>query len=129
MKSQLALLLMTTTLGAGTAVLAAGQGAGWASQAAVSEPISEQSAENTVVLSDGREKARWYLWSARDEGDDDTGESDPRDDDSSDDESSDDGDDDSAPESVSGSSSGNGAGGPLRNRLFTNGTAPVIKSN
>ena len=121
MKLALALILMTTALGAGTVALAAAPARNLLPAPGVADQWAEQAPDSTLTLVD-------------DDGDDDD------DDDggwlsSSDDEDDDDGDceaeedDDDCASATTGNASKAGATAPPRNGLFTDGTAPVVKSN
>jgi hypothetical protein len=118
MKLAHAFLLMTTTLASGSAVLAAGQGVGLTLGAAnVSMP--DQNAPNgAITLVDGDEEGGWiWQW-----GEDD-------DDEDEDDDCEDDDDDDNCATGAAGNAAKAGTVAPPQNGLFTNGTAPVVKSN
>jgi hypothetical protein len=131
MKLALALLLMTTALGSATTALAAAPArnlmpdpevAGqWAGQAPDSTPTlvdDDDDDDDEVDDDDDDEGEDGWLSSSDDEGDDD-----------------DDGDcaaeddDDDCASATTGNASKVGTTAPPRNGLFTDGTAPVVKSN
>ncbi|WP_164517210.1 hypothetical protein [Tabrizicola piscis] len=121
MKLAFALLLMSTTLGAGSAAFAAGQGLSLFPDASLaSRPAPD--AALTLIDDDGAEgddkgEGGWF-WSLSGgdaaEDDDDCDEGDD--------------DDDSAARGT-GNAAKAGTAPPPQNGLFTNGTAPVVKSN
>jgi len=117
MKLAHAFLLMTTTLASGSAVLAAGQGVGPTLGAAtVSMPL-QNAPDGAVTLADGDEEGGWiWQWG---EDDDDEDEDDDCEDD----------DDDNCATGAAGNPAKAGTVAPPQNGLFTNGTAPVVKSN
>ncbi len=119
MKLTFALLLMATTLGAGSAVLAAGQG-----RLLLPEPnISSRAAPDAALIQiddDGEESAEGWFWSSSDDEDDE-------DDDCEEDD--DDGEETGCAAGATGTAAKAGTGAPPQNGLFTNGTAPVDKSN
>jgi hypothetical protein len=120
MKLALALLLMTTTLGAGPAALAA-------APLRVLNPAPEG-----VGLSAGQAPDS-LLTLIDDDGDDDEGEggwlSSSDDEDDDDDDCDADEDDDDCASATPGNASKAGTTAPPRNGLFTDGTAPVATSN
>jgi hypothetical protein len=113
MKLAFALLLMSTTLGAGSATFAAGQGLSLFPDASLaSRPAPD--AALTLIDDEGEEnddegEGGWF-WSLS--GDDDE----------------EDDDDDRAAGGI-GNAAKAGSAPPPQNGLFTNGTAPVVKSN
>ncbi len=122
MKLAFAFLLMTTALGAVSAAQAAGHGLPRTPGANLdASPASDA----VVTLIDGDERG-----GEADEGDDDrTGNRDDNeDDDDDDDDDCEDEDDDCAKGAVSNAAPA-GTVAPPRNGLFSNGTAPVVKSN
>jgi hypothetical protein len=118
MKRTLTLVLMGATLGIGSAVLAAGQLTGPASLPVVSAVLagSGSGIRPTLVDDDGEggEKGSW--WFSRTDDDDDEGEDC-------------DDDDDDCGSGAAGNAAKAGTVAPPKNGLFTNGTAPVVKSN
>jgi hypothetical protein len=121
MKLTFALLLMTTTLGAGigvgSAVLAAGQSLPVTPDASLTFRPGPDAAL-TLIDDDGDEGEGSWFWSLSD-GDED-------DDDDCEDE--DEGGDDCAT-GAAGNAAKTGTVAPPKNGLFTDGTAPVVKSN
>lgn len=121
MKLTFALLLMTTTLGAGigtgSAVHAAGQGLRLVPDASLTFQPGPDAAL-TLIDDDGDEGEGGWLWSLSDSDEDD-------DDDCEDEDEG--GDDCSA--GAAGNAAKAGTVAPPKNGLFTNGTAPVVKSN
>lgn len=116
MKLAIALLLMTTTLGTGSAVLAAGLSL---------PPMSD-------VVHAFRTAPGPALTLIDDDGDDDEGGwfwSQPDDDGEDDDCEDDDDDDDDCTTAATGNAAKAGTAPPPKNGLFTDGTAPVVKSN
>lgn len=124
MKRALALLLMTTGLcaglGTGSAALAAGQGLPLRPDASVTSRIAPD-APLTLIDDDGDEGEGSWFWSLSDEDEDD------------DEDDCDEDDDDEGGDDCSAGAAGNaakaGTAPPPQNGLFTNGTAPVVKSN
>ena len=126
MKRSFALLLMTTGLcaglGTGSAVLAAGQSQPLTPAAGLTSRIAPD-AGLTLIDDDGDEgEANWF-WSlsGEDEDDDDDGCED-------DDEGGGEGGD-NCTAGAAGNAARAGTVAPPKNGLFTNGTAPVVKSN
>ena len=120
MKLALALMLMTTALGSGTGTLAAAPGRNLMPAPEVVGLRAGQAPDSTLTLID-------------DDGDDDEGEggwlsSDDEDDDDDGDCEADD-DEDNCASATTGNASKAGTVAPPRNGLFTDGTAPVVKSN
>lgn len=119
MKLALALLLMTTTLGTASAVLAAGPArpllpeTGILSQAAPGDAL-------TQIDDDGDRGADGWFWSSSDDDEDD-------DDDCEEDD--DQGEENGCAAGATGNAAKAGTVAPPKNGLFTNGTAPVVKSN
>lgn len=120
MKLALALMLMTTALGPGTVAHAAAPGRNLMPAPQVVGQSAGQAPDSMLILID-------------DDGDDDEGEggrlssSDDGDDDDDDCEGEDDEDD--CASATTGNASKAGTVAPPRNGLFTDGTAPVVKSN
>jgi hypothetical protein len=117
MKLALTLLLIGTTLGTGHAAFAAEQGLSRPPRAVI-YPVAESGAALTLIDADENEdddEGGW-LWPQSVEGDDD-------DDDCEDD------DDDGCQAGAKGNPAKAGTVAPPKNGLFTNGTAPVVKSN
>ena len=119
MKRAFALLLMTTGLcaglGAGSAVLAAGQGLPLRPDASLmSRP--GPGAPLTLIDDDSDEGEGSWIWSKSDD-----------DDDCEEDDDDEGGDDCSA--GAAGNAAKAGTAPPPKNGLFTDGTAPVVKSN
>lgn len=114
MKLAIALLMMTSSLGAGSAALAAGQGAAPLLGAGLSRSALP-GADLTLIDSDEDEDEGGWLWSRSD--DDDECEE----------------DDDEGGDGCAAGATGNaakaGTAPPPKNGLFTDGTAPVVKSN
>ena len=127
MKLALALLMMTSALGTGSAALAAAPGRNLMPDPEVVGLTAGQMPDSTLILID-------------DDGDEDEGEDEGEggwlssSDDEDDDDDDEDGeceaedDDDCAP-ATTGNASKAGTVAPPRNGLFTDGTAPVVKSN
>jgi hypothetical protein len=113
MRLVFALLLMTTTLGIGSALLAAGRGLPFTPDAGVTSR-SAPGADLTLIDDDEDEDGGWP-WSSSD--DDDACEDDD-----------DEGGDDCTAGAV-GNAAKAGSAPPPKNGLFTDGTAPVVKSN
>lgn len=119
-KPGLALLLISTTLGAGSAVFAARQGLSLFPDASLmSRPALD--AALTLIDDDGDEgddegEGGWF-WSQSEDDDEDDDDCDE----------GDDGDDCAA--GSAGNAAKAGTVPPPPNGLFTNGTAPVVKSN
>ncbi len=119
MKLTFALLLMATTLGAGSAVFAAGQGLPLTPDPSLA-PRTAPSAALTLI-DDGDEGEGGWFWSLSHD-DDDNGD----DDDDCEDEH------DGGNNCASGAASNAAKAGtapPPNNGLFTDGTAPVVTSN
>jgi len=120
MKLTFALLLMATTLGAGSAVFAAGQGLPLTPDPSLA-PRTAPSAALTLIDDDGDEGEGGWFWSLSHD-DDDNGD----DDDDCEDEH------DGGNNCASGAASNAAKAGtapPPNNGLFTDGTAPVVTSN
>jgi hypothetical protein len=120
MKLGVALLLMGTTLGAGSAAFAAGQGLSLIPDARLASRLAPDVAL-TLIDDDGDEgdddsEGGWF-WSLSGEDDED------------DDDDCDEGDDDDCVAGSAGNAAKAGTAPPPQNGLFTNGTAPVVKSN
>lgn len=114
MKLAYAFLLITTTLASGSAVLAAGQGVGLTRGAANVSIADQKAPDGAVTLVDGDEEGGWiWQWG---EDDDDEDEDD-------------DCEDDNCATGAAGNPAKAGTVAPPQNGLFTNGTAPVVKSN
>jgi hypothetical protein len=122
MKRAFALLLLTTTVGAGSMLLAGGQGL---------YPVPETHLTSRpapgadLILIDDDEDDEGWLWSRWNEDDDDDDDDDDEDDDCDDD---DEGGKDCA-SGATGNAAKAGTVAPPKNGLFTDGTAPVVKSN
>jgi hypothetical protein len=121
MKLGFALLLISTTLGAGSAAFAAGQGPShFADASLASRPAPD--AALTLIDDDGNEgddegEGGWF-WSLSEDDDED------------DDDDCDEGDDgDGCAAGSTGNAAKAGTARPPQNGLFTNGTAPMVKSN
>lgn len=123
MKRAFALLLMTTGLcaglGTGSAVLAAGQGLPLRPDASLTSRIAPD-ARLTLIDDDGDEGEGSWVWSKSDDDDDNDDACDEDDDDEG-------GDDCSAGAADNAAKAGTAQ--PPKNGLFTDGTAPVVKSN
>ena len=127
MKLALALLLIGTTLGTAPAAFAGGQGLS-ASPHAVVYPVAEPGATLTLVDSDDDDDEGGWLWPKSD--DDDKKNDDDDDGDDDDDDCEEDGDEDGDCEAgANGNAAKAGTVAPPKNGLFTDGTAPVVKSN
>lgn len=132
MKLVYALLLMSTTLGAGSAAFAAGQGLSHVPDASLA---SRSVPDAALILIDGDggeedgeeddEGEGGWFWSLLEDGhaDDDDCEDDVEDDEGEDDE------DDECASGAAGNAAKAGTVAPPQNGLFTDGTAPVVKSN
>ena len=127
MKLALALLMMTSALGAGSAALAAAPGRNLMPDPEVVGLTAGQMPDSALILID-------------DDGDEDEGEDEGEggwlssSDDEDDDDDDEDGeceaeDDDDCTPATTGNASKPGTVEPPRNGLFTDGTAPVVKSN
>jgi hypothetical protein len=120
MKLALALMLMTTALGTGTVALAAAPGRNLMPAPQVVAQSAGQAPDSTLILID-------------DDGDDDDEEggrlSSSVDEDDDDDDCEGEDDEDNCASATTGNASKAGTVAPPRNRLFTDGTAPVVKSN
>lgn len=116
MRLAIALLLMTTSLGAGSAALAAGQGATRAPDTGIPHP-TVPGTDLTLIDSDEDEDEGGWLWFG---SDDDTA-------------CAAEDDDDEGGNGCAAGAAGNparaGTVPPPKNGLFTDGTAPVVKSN
>lgn len=119
MKRTFALLLITTVLGSGSAAIAGGQGlfllpdVGVASRAV-------PGATPTLIDGDEDEDSGWlWSWSGEEEEDDDE----------DDDECEDDDDENDCAAGATGNAAKAGTAPPPNNGLFTDGTAPEVKSN
>lgn len=123
MKRAFALLLMTTGLcaglGAGSAVLAAGQGLPLRPDASLTSRPGP-GAPLTLIDDDGDEGEGGWIRSKSDDDDDDNDACEEDDDDEG-------GDDCSA--GAAGNAAKPGTIAPPKNGLFTDGTAPVVNSN
>lgn len=118
MKLGFALLLISTTLGAGSAAFAAGQGLPLSPDASLAARIAPDAAM-TLIDDDGDEgehegDGSWF-WSLS--GDDDDDDCDKGD------------DDNGCAAGSAGNAAKAGTVPPPQNGLFTNGTAPVVNSN
>ena len=125
MKRAFALLLLTTTVGAGSMLLAGGQGLYPVSEA---HPTSRPAPGADLILIDDDEDDEGWLWSRWGEDDDD----DDEDDDGEEDDACDDDDDEAGNDcalGATGNAAKTGTVAPPKNGLFTDGTAPVVKSN
>jgi hypothetical protein len=115
-------MFMTTALGTGTLALAAAQGRVLMPDPQAAGPVAGQAPGSLLTLVD-------------DDGDDGQGGPLPSPDAGGDDDDDDDGDcagedgEDDCAAATSGPGSKAGTAAPPRNGLFTNGTAPVVKSN
>lgn len=111
-KLALALLLIGTTLGTSPAAFAGRQG-----QSALLHPAAEPGAALTLIDSDDDDdddKGGWLWPKSRGDDDDDDCEEE---------------DDDDCEAGANGSAAKAGTVAPPKNGLFTNGTAPLVKSN
>jgi hypothetical protein len=119
MKLAFAFLLMTTALGAVSAAQAAGHGLPRTPDANLD---ASPAPDSVVTLIDGDERG-----DETDDGDDDrTGNRDDSEDDDDDDCED---EDDACATRAAGNAAPAGTVAPPKNGLFTNGTAPVVKSN
>ena len=122
MKLALALMLVSTALGTGTVALAAAPGRNLMPAPQVVGQSAGQAPDSMLILID-------------DDGDDDDEEggrlssSDDKDDDDDDDDCEGEDDEDDCASATTGNASKAGTVAPPRNGLFTDGTAPVVKSN
>ena len=123
MKLALALLMMTSALGAGSVAFAGAPGRNLMPDPEVVGLVAGQMPDSALILidddgdEDEDENEGGWLWSSDDDDDDDEdGDCDAED------------DDDCAP-ATTGNASKPGTVAPPRNGLFTDGTAPVVKSN
>ena len=123
MKLALALLMMTSALGAGSVAFAGAPGRNLMPDPEVVGLTAGQIPDSTLILidddgdEDEDENEGGVLWSSDDDDDDDEdGDCDAED------------DDDCTP-ATTGNASKAGTVAPPRNGLFTDGTAPVVKSN
>lgn len=127
MKLALALLIMTSALGAGSVAFAGAPGRNLMPHPEVVGLVAGQMPDSALILidddgdEDEDENEGGWLWSS-DDDDDDDGEDEDDDCEAGDD------DDDCAP-ATTGNASKAGTAAPPRNGLFTDGTAPVVKSN
>ena len=124
MKLALALLMMTSALGTGSAALAAAPGRNLMPDPEVVGLTAGQMPDSAVILidddGDEDEGEGGWLSSSDDEDDDDDGE---------DGNCEAEDDDDDCASATTGNASKAGTVAPPRNGLFTDGTAPVVKSN
>lgn len=118
MKLALALLLIGTTLGTAPAAFAGTQG-----PSAALHPAAEPGAALTLIDSDDDDDTGGWLWPKSRGDDDDDGDDDEDDDDCEEE------DDDDCEAGTNGNAAKAGTVAPPKNGLFTNGTAPVAKSN
>lgn len=120
MKLALALLMMTSALGPGSVALAAAPGRNLMPDPEVVGLTAGQMPDSALILidddGDEDEGEGGWLWSSDDDDDDEDGDCEAED------------DDDCAP-ATTGNASKAGTVAPPRNGLFTDGTAPVVKSN
>jgi len=126
MKLALALLMMTSALGTGSVALAAAPGRNLMPDPEVVGLTAGQMPDSALILID-------------DDGDEDEGEdegeggwlssSDDEDDDDDDEGGECEAEDDDCAPATTGNASKAGTVAPPRNGLFTDGTAPVVKSN
>ena len=123
MKLALALLMMTSALGAGSVAFAGAPGRNLMPDPEVVGLTAGQIPDSTLILidddgdEDEDENEGGVLWSSDDDDDDDEdGDCDAED------------DDDCTP-ATTGNASKPGTVAPPQNGLFTDGTAPVVKSN
>jgi hypothetical protein len=122
MKRGFALLLISTALGAGSAAFAAGQGLSLCPDASLmSRPAPDTAL--TLIDDDGAEgddegEGGWF-WSQSEDDDEDEDDDDCNEGD----------DDDGCAAGSAGNAAKAGTVPPPQNGLFTNGTAPVAKSN
>ena len=123
MKLALALLMMTSALGAGSVAFAGAPGRNLMPDPEVVGLVAGQMPDSALILidddgdEDEDENEGGGLWSSDDDDDDDEdGDCEAED------------DDDCAP-ATTGNASKAGTVAPPRNGLFTDGTAPVVKSN
>lgn len=120
MKLALALLMMTSALGAGSVAFAGAPGRNLMPDPEVVGLTAGQMPDSALILidddgdEDEDENEGGWLWSSDD--DDEDGECEAED------------DDDCTP-ATTGNASKPGTVAPPRNGLFTDGTAPVVKSN
>lgn len=124
MKITFAVLLMTTALGAGSAALAAYPGNALTNDAAVANALAASGDDLAVTLidADGDDDSRIGGWIRSLSGDDDE-------DDEGDDDCEEEGDDDDCAAGMSNNAAKAGTVAPPKNGLFTDGTAPAVKSN
>ena len=124
MKLALALLMMTSALGTGSAALAAAPGRNLMPDPEVVGLTAGQMPDSALILvdddGDEDEGEGGWLSSSDDEDDDDDGE---------DGNCEAEDDDDDCASATTGNASKAGTVAPPRNGLFTDGTAPVVKSN
>jgi hypothetical protein len=113
MKLAFVLLLMTTTLGAGSAALSAGQGRSLTARAGLPHRTAP-GADLTLIDDDEEEDGGWVRSSS---------------DDSDDCEDDDDEGGGGCTAGTAGDAAKAGMAPPPKNGLFTDGTAPVVKSN
>jgi hypothetical protein len=135
MKRSFALLLMTTSLcaglGTGSAVLAGGHGQPLRPAASLTSRTAPD-ALLTLIDDDADEGEASWFWSLSGEDDDDDDDDECEEDDEG--EGEDEGDSegeggDNCTAGAAGNAAGAGTVAPPKNGLFTNGTAPVVKSN
>ena len=124
MKLALALLMMTSALGTGSVALAAAPGRNLLPDPEVVGLTSGQAPASALILVDddgdedeGEGEGGWLSSSADEDDDDDGGDCEAED------------DDDDCASATTGNASKAGTAAPPRNGLFTDGTAPVVKSN
>ncbi|MCF1708897.1 hypothetical protein L0V05_08725 [Tabrizicola sp. J26] len=110
MKFAFVLLMMTTALGAGSAALAGGQGLSLTPGAGLSHRVLPD--PQLTLIDDDEDEDGGSLWSSSDD-DDDCGDD----------------DEESCAAGTAGDAAKAGTVAPPKNGLFTNGTAPVVKSN
>ena len=123
MKLALALLMMTSALGAGSVAFAGAPGRNLMPDPEVVGLVAGQMPDSALILidddgdEDEDENEGGGLWSSDDDDDDDEdGDCDAE-------------DDDDCASATTGNASKPGTVAPPRNGLFTDGTAPVVKSN
>lgn len=116
MKLALALLLMTTTLATGSAVLAAGQGRPLLPETSIASRAAPDAAL-IQIDDDGDKDADGWFWSSSDDDEDD------------DCEEEDEGEETGCAAGAADNAAKAGTVAPPQNGLFTNSTAPVVKSN
>lgn len=125
MKLALTLLLIGTTLGTSTAAFAGGQSLAMSPRSAL-YPGAEPGAKLTLIDSDDDEGG--WLWpKSHDDDDEDDEEEDEDEDEDDDGDCEEKGDDCEA--GTNGNAAKAGTVAPPKNGLFTDGTAPIVKSN